>query len=301
MLIKISNLKIIVIFYIFISLFFIGCAGHSLVEQSIISGLPEKYRNHSGGFILLPNKSDIDEAIALGRNSKDNNSLTYAYIIKGPYDLMTNSDIYVQISTPLYLISEHAREQAREYKEIETPFTEYCKNLNAVKISLTQQYSKDFRAYPFKRQAILLRDGKRIEPLSEIKSYKGLNPFASQSNKDIQNIMTKYQKMIPSQSVAMTPEQLEDLKETYRSMGYTEAQIRTYINAAKTATQTIKSFNENGAATNIVLLESDGIYDASDLKKQGKYEIVFRTPATSNMIVSGDKEIRFPISFDKFR
>jgi hypothetical protein len=116
--------------------------------------------------------------------------------------------------------------------------------LDAVKISLTEQYtSSNWRRYAFKRQVILLHNGKPIEPLSTIKSFNGFNPFMSQQNKEIQNIM----------------------------------------------------------ASQISLLKSDAVYKASELKKPGKYEIVFRTPPTNNLIVSGDKEIRFPISFDKFR
>jgi len=215
---------------------------------------------------------------------------------------MSNSDVYVQISTPLYLISEHAREQAKEYKEIDNDFVDYCKGLDAVKISLTLQYVSDkFRAYPFQRQIILLRDGKRIEPLNTIQSYKGLNPFSSQLDKNIQDIIKKSQRMFQSQAVTRTPQQLKDLEQTYRDMGYSEAQIRTYVGLAREASKRTETLQQYGSSPTIALFDSDAIYKASDLKKPGKYEIVFRTPATNSLIVSGDKEIRFPISFDKFR
>ena len=293
---------IIIIFCFFYLLFIFGCAGSSLREQSIIKRLPEKYRNHTSGFILSPTKSDIDRAIVLGKNSANDHSLlTYAYIIKGPYSIWSG-DVYVRIATPLYLISDYAREQTRNYKEIDTPFIEYCKRLDAVKISLIEQHiGGNWKAYPFKRQAILLRDGKRIEPLSIIKSFNGFNPFMMQQNKEIQNIMASYQKIAPSQSFTMTKEQLEDLEKTYLSMGYSEAQINTYMNAVRAGTNLVKSSDQNNMPTQISLLESDAVYKASELKKPGKYEIVFRTPPTNNLIVSGDKEIRFPISFDKFR
>ncbi len=298
-----KNNKLIVIIFCFIHLLLIfGCAGPSLREQTIISGLPDNYRNHKSGFILSPSKSDIGHAVALGKNSANNDSVTYAYIIKGPYDLMSNSDIYVRIATPLYLISKHVRERAREYKDTDTNFIDYCKELDAVKISLTQQYiNNQFTAYPFQRQIILLRDGKRIEPLSAITSFNGLNPFMLQQNKEIQNIMASYQRMTPSQSFTMTQEQIEDLEKTYRSMGYSEAQINTYMNAVRAGANLVKSSNQNNMPTEILLLESDAVYKASELKKPGQYEIVFRTPQTNNIIVSGDKEIRFPVSFDKFR
>lgn len=294
-----KNNKWIIFFCFFHLLLIFGCAGPSLREQSIMSGLPDKYRNHNSGFILSPSKSDIAQAVALGKNSANDDSVTYAYIIKGPYDLMSNSDVYVRIATPLYLISEHAREQSREYKDIDTDLVDYCMSLDAVKISLTQQYvSNKFTAYPLQRQIIILRDSKRIDPINSIKSFKGLNPFMMQQNKDIQNIMASYQRMVPSQSVTMTQEQLADLEKTYRSMRYSEAQINTYMNAVRAGTNLVKSSGQN---TEIPLLESDSVYKASELKKPGKYEIIFRTPATNNLIVSGDKEIRFPISFDKFK
>ena len=290
-------IKFICCFIYLIAVF--GCAGPSLREQSIVRGLPEIYRNHNSGFIISPSKDDINHAVALGKTSANGHSLTYAYLIKGSYDLMSNSDVYVRIATPLYLIAEHAKEQSREYKDIDTDFVDYCMNMDAIKISLTQQYVSDqFTAYPFQRQIILLRDGKRIEPMNSIKSFKGLNPFALQQNKDIQNIIASYQRMAPSQSFTMTQEQLEDLEKTYRSTGYSESQINTYMSAVRAGANLTKS---SGQITVIPLLESDAVYKTSELKKPGMYEIVFRTPSTNNLIVSGDKEIRFPINFNKFR
>jgi hypothetical protein len=286
---------IIIIFCFFHFLFIFGCAGFGLREQRLIKRLPEEYRNHTSGFILSPTKSDIDRAIVLGKNSANDDSLTYAYIIKGPYSIWSG-DVYVRIATPLYLISDYARKQTRNYKKIDTPFIEYCKRLDAVKISLTEQYtSSNWRRYAFKRQVILLHNGKPIEPLSTIKSFNGFNPFMSQQNKEIQNIMASYQ------TFTMTKEQLENLEKTYRSMGYSEAQINTYMNAVRAGTNLVKSSDQNNMPIQISLLKSDAVYKASELKKPGKYEIVFRTPPTNNLIVSGDKEIRFPISFDKFR
>ena len=145
---------------------------------------------------------------------------------------------------------------------------------------------------------ILLRDGKRVDPMNSIKSFKGLNPFMMKQNKNIQNVMARYQKMVPSQSFTMTQEQLADLEKTYRSMGYSDAQINTYMYAVRAGMKIDSSSAQN---TEIPLLESDAVYKASELKKPGKYEIIFRTPSTNNLIVSGDKEIRFPISFDRFR
>lgn len=293
--------KRIIIIFCCCVLFILSCAGPSLREQSILKGLPEEYRNHTNGFILFPAESDIDRAISLGRNSTNDDSLTYAYVIIVPHGIWSGR-IYVKIATPLYLISAYAREQARNYKEIDTAFIEYCKRLDAVKITLIEQFiSGSWKAYPFKRQAILLRDGQRIEPLSSIKSFNGFNPFLMQKNKEIQNIVASYQKMAPSKSFTMTQKQLEDLEKTYRSMGYSEAQINTYMNAVRAGTNLVKLSGQNNMPTEISLLESDAVYKASELKRPGKYEIVFRTPPTSSLIASGDKEIRFPVSFDKFR
>ena len=287
-----------------ILLFSFGCTGYSLVEQNIISGLPEKYRSYTSGFILSPSKSDIEDAISLGRNSANDNSLMYAYIFKGPSDFWNNSDVYIKIATPLYLISNHAREQARDYKDIDPIFIEYCKELDAVRISLIRQYVRDLRVFPFKRQFVLLRNGKRIEPLSSIKAYKDRNPFATTDfDKNIQDVLSMSQRLMQSQPLmTMTPERLQDLTETYKSLGYSDAQIRVFMDAIKAGTRTKEpTTNTKEPVKNVVLFESDAVYKASELRKPGKYEIVFRTPASNILISSGDKEIRFPISFDKFK
>lgn len=295
------NKWITITFCFYLLLFVVGCAGPSLREQSIIKGLPEEYRNHTAGFILSPTKNDIDHAISLGKKSATNDSLTYAYIIKGPPNIWSGT-VYVRIASPLYLISEHAREQTRNYNEIDPTFIEYCKELDAVKITLIEQFTGgDWKTYPFKRQAILLRDGKRINPLTSIKSFNGFNPYMMQQNKELQNVMSSIPKITPDQSFTMTPEQIDDLEKTYRSMGYSEAQIRTYIHGAKATMRIINSTNPENRSSEIPLFESDAVYKASELIKPGHYEIVFRTPPTNNLIVSGDKEIKFPISFDKYR
>lgn len=281
-----------------------GCQGqYSLREQQIISDIPLEQRQYNEGVISNPKKSDIEKAISFGENSKDNNSLMYAYIKKGPSNFWGNSDVYVKINTPLYLISTHAKEQAREYKEIDAKYVNYCKDLNAVKLSLTQQFNNNFTVYPIKREIILLHNGKRVKTMSSIKSHKGKNPFMSDYEKKIAKAtsdeMSKSSSQVPASNFAMTKEQLKNLEATYRSMGYTDEQIKSYMGAINYGTNSNKK--SNNKKTNIKLSETDNIYKTSDLNKPGSYEIVFRTPATNNVFASGDKEIRFPISFSNFK
>lgn len=281
-----------------------GCQSqYSLREQQIISDIPQEQRQYNKGIILNPNKADIKKAISFGENSKDNNSLMYAYIKKGPSNFWDNSDVYVKINTPLYLISSHAKEQAREYRATDAKYINYCKELNAVKISLTQQFNNNFTAYPIKREIILLRNGKRVNTISSIKSYKGKNPFMSDYEKKISkatsDAMNKFYSQVPASNFTMTKEQLKSLESSYRSMGYTNEQIKTYMSAINHGINT--SSKPNISNTKITLSETDNVYKTSDLNKLGRYEIVFRTSATNNAFASGDKEIRFPISFSNFK
>ena len=57
--------------------------------------------------------------------------------------------------------------------------------------------------------------------------------------------------------------------------------------------------NANGGK--IVLSNFDAVFSVGELLKPGRYELVFRTPPAASLYASGDKEIRFPISFSSFR
>jgi hypothetical protein len=121
---------IIIIFCFFHFLFIFGCTGFGLREQRLIKRIPEEYRNHTSGFILSPTKSDIDRAIVLGKNSANDDSLTYAYIIKGPYSIWSG-DVYVRIASPLYLISDYARKNVKLFSCVMVSVSNLCLSLKA--------------------------------------------------------------------------------------------------------------------------------------------------------------------------
>jgi uncharacterized protein involved in high-affinity Fe2+ transport len=94
----------------------------------------------------------------------------------------------------------------------------------------------------------------------------------------------------------MTESQLKNLETTYKSMGYSDEQIRTYMKAISYQLNATDRVPVDSSKM-ITLNESDNVYAISDLNKAGNYELVFRTPSTNSMLSNGDKEIRFPISF----
>ena len=58
---------------------------------------------------------------------------------------------------------------------------------------------------------------------------------------------------------------------------------------------------KNGDEIEIPLLETENIYSVKDLKQDGLYQIVFRTPKTNSLIKTDDTEIKFEIDFSKFK
>jgi len=280
-----------------------GCnSQYSVRESQILEGIPLEQRLHDDGIISSPSKQDIEQAIKFGESSKDSDALMYAYLVKGPSDTWTKSVIYVKVSTPLSLIASHSREQAREYKDVDSMLIQYLANLDVVKLSISQQYNNNFIAYPVKREMILLRDGRRVDTNPSIKSYDGKNPFNSESEKLIANTasdsLAAMYSQLPASGLKMTQEQLEGLESTYRSMGYSEDQIKTYRDAIAYATGTTTNHTN---PQSLVISETDNIYTISEISLPGKYEIVFRTPPSNNMFAKGDQEIRFPISFRNFK
>ena len=247
-----------------------GCYG--LRESMIVSDLPEPYRSHTSGFVLSPSKADIDAALALGKSDKDGQLVEYAYIEK-PGGLNT----YVMVHTPLFLMADHARDQAQEYRDPDQGFIDYCKGLDAIQISLQLQgMTQNYNMYAQRPQVILLRDGKRVEPLSAIKGYKGRDPFLKPDKKT----QAAIDSMMRNASASMTPEAKAAMDSYYKILGA----------------------GAPAASGEISLSEFAGVFSAAELKKPGTYEVVFRTAQAINAFdFGGDKEKRYPISFGKFR
>lgn len=234
---------------------------YSLREQGYLSQVPPEYKTHTGGFVIFPSDSDIKAAIAFGSADRDSRAVEYAYIYK------PNLDTYISVHTPLFLIADHARDKAREYQKVDSAFVEYCRKLDAVRIILHEQtLSKNYRFYAWQYNIILLRNGERIEPLKRICSYKGNNPFIK------------------------TGKQTEKLLEEIRS-----AQDRVYQILGT------PRYKEDDYIDYTWIGEDMGIFSASELKKPGQYEVIFRTPRSNFIFAKGDEERRYPISFDHFK
>ena len=293
-----------------------GCAGsYSVREHNMISQIPEEQRIYKEGIIIFPTDEDIKRAIDFGAASKDSDVLEYAYLKKVPGDLFDDDTIYFKISTPLYYISNHAKKQAREYRQIDYRYIEYIRGLRAAKISLTQQYTgaATLRQYAFQRRIILLRDGIRVEPLKEVVTYSGQHPFSDTLAINTQAIMAKVAQTSSQYTkgyfATMNSEQKTRLIQTYRANGLTEDQISSMtgletdeigrLSPRTNAAQDTKM--DGNKETKITLSELDAIFSIEELKKPGIYEVVFRTPPSNSMFTSGDKEIRFPITFDNFK
>jgi hypothetical protein len=280
-----------------------GCqTEYSLVENSIRNKIPDAYKQNTDGIVSNPTASDIEQAVQLGKSSKDNDVLAYAYLTKAPRGFFSTDEVYVKVQTPLFLVADHAREQAREYRSVDPEFVEYAKNLKAVRISVTQQYlnTNTFYAYAFDRQMILLRDGVRVEALQSIPSWDGKNPFADKMSKqmdavlaNVGNIANQYTK---GYLATMSDEQKQQLVQSYKAMGYSDQKIQEL-----TGISTGEGANEPGSVGTVQLTEYDGVFPLEEVCKPGNYEIIFRTRKINRLVLNGDKEIRFPISFDKFK
>lgn len=287
-----------------LSLLLIGCAGSYSIREGIIrSKIPESYKSYSSGIIKNPIDTNVQAAIEFGKSSKEGDELEYAYLIKSSQSALSTNQIYIKVYTPLYLIANHAREQIRDYREVDSSFIMFACNLNAVQIALTQQFTSTvtYNAYAFKRQVILLRNGVRVEPLKEIPAWQGSNPFQKQLDKNTQATIAQTTQSYTRGLVAnMTKEQKIALIHSYQTMGFSSNQIIAYTGLTQ---EEIGELVPNLSSKNgtIALSEYDSIYSIDELNKPGNYEIIFRTPRTSNLVSSGDDEVRINVTFNNFK
>ena len=220
---------------------------------------------------------------------------------------MDPNNILIRVATPLYLVANHAREQARDYKKVDDNFVQYARKLGAVRISISQQFISTITwdAYGFQRQIILLRDGVRVEPLLEIPGWAGKNPFADKPSKEMQatfaSIDQTMKQISKGWTANMTKEQKEQVLRSYRAMGLSEEQMAAYTGFSRDEIQEILDTQSNAVDGKISLSEFDAVFPIDELTKPGNYELVFRTPQIASLYARGDKEVRFPISFASFR
>lgn len=272
-------------------------SGWSWVEKKVLENVPSAYLQHKAGIVHPPSDDDVKEAIKFGTSDKDNRAVEYAYLIKGPSDFWGGTDVYVNVQTPLFLVADHVRRKAREFRDADAEYIAYCKTLDVAQISVVQQtYTRSWNAIGFKMQLILLRDGRRVEPVRMVRAYKGRNPYGPRLSPQLEAITENAMKNAQQHMANMSPQLREQIIAGYRSGGMSEEQIRALFGVAPSSGLSAASPSE------IPVLESDGIYPIAELKKPGKYEIVFRTLPSSNVFsTSSDKEIRFVVTFDKFK
>lgn len=276
-----------------------GC-GYSLVEHSIRADIPATFRDHTSGIALTPSDADVQEAVALGRQSKDGKALMYAYLAKANRPDPT----YIYVATPLYLIAAHARLQARDYRELDSEFVACIRVLNAVRLSMIEQYTYGAHfgeVQAFDRQVTLLRDGTRVVSLKEIKTCRGRNPFLStesvSSSEVAALVVESAAKYTRPYFATMTEEQKALTIRNYKAAGFSEAQIASMTGQAPPA----GDLGASGAPQMVTLSEVDAVFSAEELNRPGNYEVIFRTPPSTGLFHKGDEEIRMPISFAGFR
>jgi hypothetical protein len=281
-------------------------ASWSLSERSIVKKIPDVFLKHTAGPVLQPSDSDVSDAISFGAKSKEDASvLDYAYLIKESVSGWRSDVIYVTVSTPLHQIALHSFEQSKAYRSVDEEKVSFLRKARVVKISICQQYmSRAFTAIPVKRDVILLRDGVRVKPLTEIQSYHGAFPFSDrtadvQRMAGLEGIQQAALASMRDSLASMTPEQRKAMIPKLRAMGVSDSQLRAILGVDVEGLQRL-SGADNASAT-LSVSECDGFFEISELRKPGRYEVVFREPKVEFGGVTQDKEVRFPISFSKFR
>ena len=281
----------------------------SLRERGFIKAIPPLYANHTAGFVVDPSAEDVQAAIEFGRTCKEKaEPLQYAYIFKSTSGFFANDAIYVSIETPLALIAKHAQEQAQEYRSVDRNYVAFLSKLTAVRLSLSQQYisARTWTAFASMRQIILLRDGERVESLTEVPAWHGGNPFPKESrfDKRTQAAVAETQKNILA-SVRPSFAAMDDgLKratlQTYRITGLSDKAVQSGLGL--TADEYRRLMDDGGAeSASYALGETDAVFSAKELNKPGKYEIVFRQPKVGLLGEVTEKEVRIPSAFSSYR
>lgn len=284
----------------------ISCAytGWSLREQGYIKKIPKSYNNYLGGIIKKPSQEDVNNAIKFGKEDKDGSALEYAYITKAAFGNMT---VYCKIYTPLRLVAEHSKNCAREYLNIDDITITYLKNMTAVKIDVIPQYTSTntWNTYAYEEDFFLLRAGVRVPTIKQIPAMNRNNPFDLIVVPEINEIQKKAMQEAMQYTQMYTSTYKREQKITYcqqlKMMGYSNNDIVNFTGFPADSVIAYIGEVKNNKADIIYFTEKDNVYSIDELNKPGYYEIVFRTPITSNLFDSGDKEKRFPISFMKFK
>jgi len=267
------------IFILVLLLFFTGCT-YSVKERIIRQKIPASLSQWTGGIRTDLTLSEIKEAVIFGQGCKENSTvLSYAYIHKP-----TNQrEWYIKVKTPMYLISEHALEQARQHRELDKKYLLYLKKFKYVSIDVTLQTmganSLNFGdAYALGREVILLRNGKRVEPVNNFTWYDRINPFVKIPSQ-MKRLLEQAKENAAKTVADLSPEQKAEMEKKFPGS-----------TAPKTMQQFMPGFNP-----------MDNVFLVDDLRKDGVYEIIVRMPQYNNIFHPAGGEKRFSIDFKKFK
>lgn len=288
-----------------------SAASWSLVERGYIKKIPAAYTKHTAGIIAVPTDDDVKRALEFGAASKEKREpLEYAYIVKSQESAFNNDSIYVTVTTPLALIATHARDQAKEYRMVDEEFVKYARALGAVSVSISQQFmTANFRAVAFNWEIILLRDGGRVETLNSLAPWKGGNPFVTskplvaQYNATLAAIQQTAAQQLRTTAASMDDNGKRLMVHQLAGTGWSDSQICSALGWSAADLARIKGeiVESTAGASLITLSDRDAIFSIQELKKTGRYELVFRRLQTGMLGNVKEKEVRVPISFEKFR
>jgi hypothetical protein len=296
--------NIFLLLIILITVLSCSYSGWSLREQGYINKIPENYQNYFGGIIKEPSQENINNAVIFGMQEKDSDALKYAYLTKAAFG---NMIVYCKIYTPLRLIAEHGKNCAREYINTNDSTIEYLTKMNAVKIDVMPQYTSTYswNTYAYEEDFFLLRNGIRVPTLKQLDAMDRNNPFDLIITPEINEIQKKamqdamqYTQIYTS---AFTNEQKINYCKQLKMMGYSNNDIASYTGFPADSVKVYIGEVKSKKVDIIYFTEKDNVYSIDELNKPGYYEIVFRTPVSSNLLSSGDKEKRISISFEKFK
>lgn len=247
---------------------------YSLKEQGIRREIPTEILNYTSGPMIAPNEAAVALVIDFATKSKDGQAFQYAYMLKKEQG-WSNGNVYVHVQTPLQLIGEHARHRAREYRGVDQEFVGFVRGLRVVRLTVTEEgISSNLRAFGVSRPFILLRDGQRVEPVSDVPVWRGTSVFAAPVRSTVA-------------ATYLSEQQLTEMEANYRRTGLSEENIAKLMGMLKGKVPTLTS--------------PDDTFPIEELTKPGTYEIVFRHPPSNSLLHRGDDEVRVPISFTGFQ
>jgi len=260
-----------------------GCASsYSVVEKNTGAKIPAFYAGYSDGIVAEPTDAEVAQAVQFGNAAKDNPDVVKdAYLSKAKTSAVALEAFYIVVRTPLYLISRHAMEQARKGRAPDPKFIAFARRFEFVKLAVSQRYisSATWRAYAIVRELSLLRDGVRIKPATSIPAWNGVDPFFDPADP-----------LVSWQSNSWLKHGVENME--MQSLRQDQG-VAAHMNGVYGQTTWL--------STSVALRPGDAVFSVEELRKPGRYEIVFRKPHVGALGARSNPEMRIPISLDKFR